>query len=145
MSTLNLNAFIPAELAEAPRHPLRKLPNLKLKSISITEYHKFEVWSPQLDSTLLAEEAELLRSDHQRVEAICVRLVGLIGAICSNASDESYWDGVHTHNWQMLLNYASKHSFNPTAGVIDVACSEIICPVMGEGKLMCLQVACSES
>ncbi len=93
------------------------------------------MWSPQLDSTLLAEEAELLRRDRQRIEAICVRLVGLIGAICSNASDESYWDGVHTHNWQMLLNYASKHSFNPNAGVIDVAyCSEIICPVMGEGK-----------
>ena len=130
---LKLNTFIPAELAEAPPHPLKKSPNLKLKSISVAQYHKFEVWSPQLDSTLLAEEFDLLRSDRQRIEAICVKLTGLIGAICSNVANQSYWDGVHTYNWQLLLHYASKHGFTPDAGVIDVAYfSEIICPVIGE-------------
>lgn len=132
---LKLNTFIPAELAEAPPHPLRKSPSLKLKSISVAQYDRFSVWSPQLDSTLLAEEAQLLRSDRKRVEAICAKLTGLIGAICSNAADSSYWDGVHTHNWQMILSYASKHSFTPDAGVIDVAYfSEMICPLIGEDK-----------
>lgn len=130
---MKLNMFIPAELAEAPPRPLRKSPSLKLKSILVAQYNRFEVWSPQLDSTLLADEAELLRSDRKRVEAICAKLTGLIGAICSNASEESYWDGLHTHNWQMILSYASKYSFTPDAGVIDIAYfSEIICPVLGE-------------
>lgn len=132
---VTLNTFIPAELAEAPPHPLRKSPNLKLRSISVAQYNKFEVWSPQLNSTLLAEEADLLRSDRQRVETICAKLTGLIGAICSSVASESYWDGVNTRNWQIILNYAKKHSFTTDAGVIDVAYfSEIICPVLGEGK-----------
>lgn len=132
---IELNTFIPAELAEAPPRPLRKSPSLKLRSILVAQYNRFEVWSPQLDSTLLTDEADLLRSDRQRVETICAKLTGLIGAICSNAAAQSYWDGVHTHNWQMILNYASKHSFTPDAGVIDIAYfPEFICPVIEEDK-----------
>lgn len=132
---LKMKTFIPAKLAEAPPHPLKKSPNLKLRSISVAQYYTFEVWSPQLDSTLLAEEAELLRSDRQRVEAICAKLTGLIGAICSNVAAQSCWHGVHTHNWQIILNYASKYSFTPDAGVIDVSYfPEIICPVIGKDK-----------
>lgn len=132
---IKFNMFIPAELAEAPPRPLKKSLNLKLRSILVAQYNKFEVWSPQVDSTLLTDEAKLLMSDRKRVEAICAKLTGLIGAICSNAADESYWDGVHTHNWQMILTYASKYSFTPDAGVIDIAYfSELICPVIGEDK-----------
>lgn len=132
---LKLNTFIPAELAEALPHPLKKSPSFKLKSISVAQYHKFEVWSPQLDSTLLAEEFDLLRSARKRIEAICVKLTGLIGAICSNGTNQSYWDGVHTYNRQLLLHYATKHGFTPDAGVIDVAYfSEILCPVFGKRK-----------
>jgi len=114
-------SFIPAELAEAPSHPLRKSP-FKLRNISVAQHNRFSVWFPQIDSTLLAEEAELLKSERKRVEAIC-----------SNAADSSYWNGVHTRNWQTSLSYASKHSFTPDAGVIDVAYFyEMICPLIGE-------------
>lgn len=73
------DSFIPVALAVAP-NPLGLPSNLKLTTIPIDAHTCFELWMPNGQGILLAEEATLLRGDCSRLEAICAKLTSLLGA-----------------------------------------------------------------
>lgn len=73
------DSFIPVALAVAP-NPLGLPSNLKLTTIPVDAHTCFELWTPDVQGTLLSEEAMLLRGDCSRLEEICAKLTSLLGA-----------------------------------------------------------------
>ena len=110
--------FVPEKLAVAPSFPDLEFPNLLLREVVLDRNSSFQVWSPKSDAILTTTEADLLKSDCSRVEAICTRLVSLLGATCSEFEEHLSFDRKPIDNWQDVKYFASKYNFRPNA--IDV-------------------------
>ena len=110
--------FIPQKLAVAPSFPEEEFPNLLLREVILDHNSSFQVWSPKSDAILTTSEANLLKSDCFRVEAICTKLVSLLGATCSECEEHLSINQKLIDNWQDVQYFASKYSFKPNA--IDV-------------------------
>lgn len=110
--------FVPEKLAVAPSFPEKEFPNLLLREVILDRNSSFQVWSPKSDAILNNSEANLLISDCFRVEAICTRLVSLLGATCSEYEEHLLTNQKVIDNWQDVKFFASKYSFKPNA--IDV-------------------------
>ncbi|MCC0175788.1 hypothetical protein I4641_02180 [Waterburya agarophytonicola K14] len=113
-----LFSFIPQKLAIAPSIPKAEFPNLLLREIIIDRNSLFQVWSPKSNAILNTLEADLLKSDCLRVEAICTRLVSLVGATCSEHEEHLLSNQKLIDNWEDVKYFASKYKFKPNA--IDV-------------------------
>ncbi len=113
-----LLSFIPPRLAIAPSVPETEFPNLLLRKIILDRNTSFEVWSPKSNAILNTCEADLLKSDCARVEAICTRLVSLLGATCSEYEEHLLSSQKLFDNWEDVKYFASKYKFKPNA--IDV-------------------------
>lgn len=116
-----IDSFIPTELAVAP-NPLGLAPHLKLTTIPIDAQTCFELWMPATRSTLLPEEAMLLRGDRSRLEEICARLTWFLGARLLRCETETCDSLIY--NWrevQRLLHQSGVDfhglgvSYNPQA------------------------------
>jgi len=129
---VNFTPFIPDILSKAPFDFLAaQLPNLRFRRHQIGSYQQFATWSLRVGAALLSKEAEVLRFDYQRVEAICARLVWLMGATYSDNSHDDPWYGLHTHDWQRVMAYAQRCGFRPEVGAIDlVYAPELLSPVI---------------
>lgn len=110
--------FVPKNLAVAPSVPKTEFPNLCLREVVLDRNSSFQVWSPKSDGILNNAEANLLRSDCFRVEAVCTRLVSLLGATCSECEEHLSVNQKVIDNWQDVKYFASKYGFKPNA--IDV-------------------------
>ena len=73
-----LTTFIPKNLATAPFSSEKRFPNLLLRKIILDRNSSFQVWSPKSSAILNATEANLLKGDRFRLEAICTRLFALL-------------------------------------------------------------------
>lgn len=125
---LKIQTFIPAELRRAPPYRWGEPPNLCLRTVSVDACTSFEVWSPRAKVILLPQEADLLRSDRFRVEAICTKLVWLIGATCSEREDDSEDVCKRIYDWEDAIEFASKYGFQPD--MVDVVfCPQTVRPV----------------
>ncbi|WP_036477688.1 hypothetical protein [Myxosarcina sp. GI1] len=111
-------SFIPNNLAIAPSYPKAELPNLLLRKVVLDRNCSFQIWSPKSNAILQAVEADLLISDRLRVEAICTRLVSLLGATCSEHEDHLLTNQKLIYYWEDLKYFTSKYGFKPS--VIDV-------------------------
>ena len=111
-------SFIPKNLAIAPSYPEADLPNLVLRNIILDRNCSFQVWSPKSNAILEDFEADLLVSDRLRVEAICTRLVSLLGATCSEHEDHLLTNQKLIYYWEDLKYFTTKYRFKPN--VIDV-------------------------
>lgn len=129
---VNLSPFIPESLSQAAFDGLAaQLPNLRLRHHQIGSYQQFANWSARIGTALSTKEAEVLRFDYQRIEAICTRLVWLMGAIYSDNSHDDPWYGLHTHDWQRIAVYAQRCGFRPEIGALDlVYAPELLSPVI---------------
>ena len=110
-------SFIPSKLAIAPASET-KFPNLLLRKVILDRNCSFEVWSPKSNAILSTCEADLLKSDCFRIEAICTRLVSLLGATCSEYEEHLLSNQKLIDNWEDVKYFASKYQFKPNA--IDV-------------------------
>lgn len=113
-----LTTFIPKNLATAPFASEKRFPNLLLRKIILDRNSSFQVWSPNSGAILNATEANILKSDLFRIEAICTRLVSLLGATCSEYEEHLLTNQKLIDNWEDVKYFASKYSFKPNA--IDV-------------------------
>ena len=113
-----LVSFVPPKLAIAPKFPETELPNLLLREVILDRNSSFQVWSPKSNAILNPSEASLLKSDRFRVEAICTRLVSLLGATCSENEEYLLSNQKLIDNWEDVKYFASKYNFKPNA--IDV-------------------------
>lgn len=129
---MKCSPLIPDALSKAPFDFLAdQLPNLRLRHHQMGSYQQFATWSPRAGVALASKEAEVLRFDYQRVEAICARLVWLVGAIYSDNNHDDPWYGLHTHDWQRVLTYACRCGFCPEIGAIDlVYAPELLSPAI---------------
>lgn len=124
---MRLNTLIPTSLCYAPRYSVGNPPNLSLRTVFVDACTSFEVWSPHSKAILLPEEADFLRSDRLRLEVICSKLVWLVGATCSEREDYSPDTSKLVHDWEGVMEFASKYKFH--LDVIDVIfCSQLIRP-----------------
>lgn len=96
---LMTDSFIPVALAVAP-NPLGLPSHLKLTTVPIDAHTCFELWTPEVEVTLLPEEAMLLRGDRSRLEEICAKLTSLLGA--KLVSDDPQWFQSPTDRWQEI-------------------------------------------
>lgn len=141
---IDLKAFIPAEIAIAPSHPLVK--NLELRLPDYPPADIAEIWAIQrrdripgvvkriipLDNTtfweywwcvpgrlILPEDAELLQRDLPRIEAILSRLIWLWGGNCFG--NETSWDEdtESIHDWQQVIAFVEKQGLKPDVLDID--------------------------
>jgi hypothetical protein len=110
--------FISEKLAIAPNYPEAELPNLLLREVTLDRNSSFEVWSPRSNAVLTSLEADLLRSDRLRIEAICTRLVSLLGATCSEYENHLLSNQKLIYNWEDVAYFAFKYGFKPN--VMDV-------------------------
>ena len=110
--------FIPYQLTQAPVDSELQLPSLLLRKVFLDRNSSFQVWSPKSDAILTTAEAGLLKVDRFRVEAICSRLVSLLGATCSEYEEHLLTSQKIFDSWEDVKYFASKYRFNPNA--IDV-------------------------
>jgi hypothetical protein len=110
--------FIPNELAIAPKYSRKKSPNLVLREIPLDYNTSFQVWSPKDNAILLAEEANLLKSDRLRLAVICTKLIWLLGATCLEHEDYFAGNQKQFFDWDEVIDFVGKYQFKYNA--IDV-------------------------